>query len=1236
MNYLTRITIISIAAIMFAGIALADSAPTILLRNGRFSPDPINSVDIQSGLANRHALMQFERALSSSDKEELEARGIRLVAYVPENSWIVRFEGRLEDSDRGQFGIRWFGAIEASQKISPLVSLLSGPSAKKMADGRVSFAVVLHADADASVVTEQLRQTIGAELIGVDPSTNTIDIICAVDQFEQIARFDEVQWVEPYVLKQEEHNDNARSNLKADQAQAAPYNLDGEFIVVAEWDGGAVSTTHPDLSGRVTVLGGASTAAHATHVGGTIIGNGTNSSGTYRGMAPAASIVSQLWWSSSSEVFSEYQNVLQAHGASLGTNSWGYSVGDPATQQACEDVLGTYFSVDATLDNIVRGSAGRPVTIIFSAGNQRGTASKYCGSLGWTYGTLDGLACSKNVLSIGAINSNNSSMTSFSSWGPTDDGRIKPDVVGPGCQSTGDGGLTSTNTTTGYTVMCGTSMSAPAVAGVVALMHQQQYLSWGAQAILPSSIKAILVNSATDLGSTGPDYQYGHGRVETVNAVKKVAIGSPSYIESQIAHGDVVQYDITVPGATSRLKVTLAWDDPGGTAISGNTLINDLDLVLIDPFGAETKPWVMNPAVPSASATRNFNRRDNVETAEVVSPSAGLWKARVTGFNIPDGPQKFSLVFTPDSIYQPGQSLAMAVYEEGDQVVQPGSSSPVNFWVSNVGGSQDSIRVRITDDLGWISTTIDTTVLLFPYDSAMFTVTASVPAMAFAIDSTIITCRANSQTDTTVVTTNGTSIRAATTYALSLATVNADTANSPEQVPLSLKIRNEGNAVGQFDIYPGSIDNWLVAPSYTATTIGPRDSTTLLFTLHIPEEVLHESDHIISLRVVGPGGTEDTSEVTFHTLNPVFPPALISPDTVLYTQDRRPLLQWDGAADSYTLLLGNDTNLSVVSRTFAGLTTTSFAWSPSDSLPDGEYFWAVKKYVSGDSSSIQRYPRRLVIDNIVPEAVELYSPVSGSATASPHPGFAFSEPAGSGPGTAPENTQLELATDTGFTQDLIVYQPIIGTSFVVPDSLSDNRWYFRFRRLDLAGNISTPGVAPNLTVDTRVPDLPAELVPNNGQTVATSPVLLRWTTTPLPSWTTSREYYYLHVSTLPNFGDYTVTGYQYADSFSFGSAVAGTTYYWRVKSLDSAGHATAFSVGRSFTYQPYTCGDVTGNGGSPDLTDLSYLIAYLVASGNPPPVPAASSFDCNTTIDLTDLSILISFLTGGSTPLCCP
>ncbi len=1236
MNYLSRLTIISLALCLFAGMANANSAPSIELRNGRISPAQVNSADGLSALAGKHGLMQFTRPVSHTEREVLASKGIHLLSYVPQNSWVVRFEGQLSDAELSSYGIRWFGAIAENEKISPLVSMLNAPHAAKRADGRAQFAVVLHQDVDAQAVVEQLRAQLGAELIGIEPSTNSLDILCPANAVTQIAGIDAVQWVEPNVLVQEEHNDNARTNLKADQAQAAPYNLDGEFITVAEWDGGAVASTHPDFSGRVTVLGSPAISAHSTHVAGTIMGNGANSSGAYRGMAPNASLLSQLWWNSGSEAFNEYQQAISTYGASLGTNSWGYGVGDPATTAACEDVCGTYFSVDATLDNIVRGSAGQPVTIIFSAGNQRGTASKYCGSLGWTYGTVDGLACSKNVLAIGAINSNNSTMTTFSSWGPTDDGRVKPDVVGPGCQSSGDGGITSTNTSTGYTVMCGTSMSAPAVAGVVALMYQQQYLSWGTQSILPSSIKGILVNSATDLGATGPDYQYGHGRVEAVAAVKKVAIGGPSYIESQLAHGDLIQYDLTVPGGASRLRATLVWDDPGGTAISGNTLINDLDLVLVDPFGAETKAWVLNPSNPAASATKDYNRRDNVETAEVVSPAAGLWKARVSGFNIPNGPQKFSLVFTPDSLYQPGQSIAMAVYDNGDQTVAPGGNANVQFWVTNVGGSQDSIRVQITDNIGWLGATVDTTVVLFPYDSAHFTVGVNVPATAMAIDSALITCQAMSKTDTSVVTDDVASVKAATTYGISIAIPEFDTAHSPEMVPLVVKIRNQGNAVGQFDVFPSSPDAWLIAPSYQATTIGAYDSATLAFTLQIPEEVAHQSTHVVALRVAGPGGIEDTSEVSLYLLNPVFPPALVSPDTVLYTQNRRPTLQWDGVADSYTLLLGSDTNLTSVYRTFTGLTSTTFSWSLSDSLLDGQYFWAVKKYVSGDSSSIQRYPRRLIVDNGVPSVVEIYSPAPGVSMANPHPSFFFSESSGSGPGTAPEVTQLQMASDSAFSLNLHTYEPLTGTNLTIQDSLDDGRWYYRMRRLDLAGNISSSGAIPDLIIDTRMPDLPAQVSPANGQTVASLPVKLKWSATPPVGWQTSREYYYLWISNAADFSDGTFVGFVYSDSFSFASPTVGLTYYWRVKALDSAGHATAFGPSRTFKYQPYICGDVSGNGASPDLTDLSYLIAYLVASGTPPPVPAASSFNCDTGIDLTDLSMLISYLTGGDVTLCCP
>src|SRR6185295_1088189 len=125
---------------------------------------------------------------------------------------------------------------------------------------------------------------------------------------------------------------------------------------------------------------------------------------------------------------------------------------------------------------------------------------------------------------VGAINSNDNSMTNFSSWGPVDDGRLRPDVVAPGCQTNGDNTVTSTafadpnnngvldagETTNTYTGMCGTSMATPAVAGTLALVIQQWRATMGAGTRpLPHTAKALLAHTATDLGNVGPDFANG-------------------------------------------------------------------------------------------------------------------------------------------------------------------------------------------------------------------------------------------------------------------------------------------------------------------------------------------------------------------------------------------------------------------------------------------------------------------------------------------------------------------------------------------------------------------------------------------------------------------------------------------------------------------------------------------------------------------------------------------------------
>lgn len=1238
--------VVRFAALLFCAILLvtnlshAESDYTIKFSTGYFEPAPLAapSALAASSMADKHLLLQFEQPLTDADRARLEAEGIELLQYVPNNTWIVRLSSPLSTSAYQSNDIRWMGTIEPQQKVARQIAEGRIPESARRGGNLVQFAVVVHADEDPNAWAEQFRTQYGAEIIGVEPFARIIDLIMPEGSFASMAEIDAVQWIEPALPVPQEHNNGCRDNMGVTVVQNAPYSLTGEYVMVAQWDGGRASSTHDDFSGRLQTLDNSPVSGHATHVAGTIIGDGTRSGGTYRGMAPLANLVSQLWWSSASEASSEYQTVISTYGANVSNNSWGYGPGS-VTQQNCDDLLGNYFTVNGTLDNIVRGAGSAPISIVWSAGNDRGTSSDYCGSIGWTFNTISPPGTAKNIVTVGAINSNNSSMTSFSSWGPCDDGRLKPDVVGPGCQSTGDFGVTSTSTTNGYAVSCGTSMAAPAVTGLIALLYQQYFLTNGVfVGILPSTIKGILVNSATDLGNVGPDYKYGHGRVDAEKAVKKIQIGTPSWVQGQLSTGQSLEYELLIPGGTSKLRVSLAWDDAGGTAVSGSALINDLDLVLEDPFGAETNPWILNPASPNSNATRGIDRVNNVETAEVTNPAAGIWRARVTGFNIPQGPQNFSLVFTPDSIHQPGSTMASAVYDEGNQVVAPGVTTPVNFWVTNIGATADSIRIRIADNNGWLLSTLDTMVFLSPFDSAYVSVQATVPAAALANDSTVVTCQSNFQSDTLRGSDGSTKVSAAAVYALALADIAPDTVFSPDTYPVSFKVHNLSNATSNITIQPSSADGWLTQPTQRAIGVAARDSGVVSFDVIVPAEEIHNTLHEVVFAALGTGGVVDTTILTVTIRNPLAPPTLISPDTVVYTQNGIVSFQWTDVGDTYRLIIGANPQLSSVIASYPGLTTASFTLPAVDSLNDGQYFWGVKVYAGADSSSLQQNSRRLVIDNGAPLAQTTYFPSPGVILANKAFSFSYSAASSALPGTAPEASSIQVAFDSLFSNVHMTIPSISGTSAQPTDTLPEGRWYWRVLRTDLAGNSTASASAPTFIMDTRPPSVPIQIYPANLANVKTNPVPIRWDGTPPSGVETSDEYYYLHVSTSADFTDAVYSGFLPEDSLLIAEPplTRGTTYYWRVKAIDSAGFYTAYTGTRSFKYQPFICGDVNNSGSIPDLPDLSLLIAYLTTGQVVLPVPAAASLDCNTLVDLADLSRLIAYLTVGNIPLCCP
>jgi hypothetical protein len=280
------------------------------------------------------------------------------------------------------------------------------------------------------------------------------------------------------------------------------------------------------------------------------------------------------------------------------------------------------------------------------------------------WGTVRVPNSAKNTVVVANVASDTAVPSASSSRGPTLDGRVKPDVAGPGSQSSGDFAVTSTQPRARYGGLTGTSMSTPAVAGSLALVTERYRQLCNASQPAPHTLRALLIHGAQDLttipnfgtGYAGPDYTFGYGRARVKETVDLI----PHHlVRSATALGDT-DYTFTV-GAMPRLAVTLAWDDPAWTANAAPSpvtgmLQNDLDLLLIAPDGTQHTPWLLNPADPTAPATRSAvpagspvpaaarDRRNTVEQVVVDNAAAGTWTIRVTASTLALGPQPYTLV----------------------------------------------------------------------------------------------------------------------------------------------------------------------------------------------------------------------------------------------------------------------------------------------------------------------------------------------------------------------------------------------------------------------------------------------------------------------------------------------------------------------------------------------------------------------------------------------------------------
>jgi serine protease AprX len=446
-------------------------------------------------------------------------------------------------------------------------------------------------------------------------------------------------------------------------------NITGNNMIIGQWDYSKPRTTHELLTGKINSynnLQNQTISRHSTNIAGTLAGN--NGEAEARGIAYESKINAYDWVDDVPEMLSEAYN--GTNGILVANNSYGF---DPMYLQTYQ--FGKYNTTAQSWDNLMYLKPY--LQIVKAAGNAReidpGIVPQVSAKNG--YDLLEGAGMGKNVLVVGSakknVNMNSDEafdVSTFSSYGPTDDGRIKPDICAPG-----ENIYSSLETYDGaYGTYRGTSSAAAVVSGIITLLQQYyKSVSPSQSYMLSSTVRALLAHTANDKGTEGPDYIYGWGLADAKRASSAIHDNIEGIINGEkkstlikevtLNQGNkytlyVVPYETTQP-----LSATISWTDPQGNLVSNvvdlnnPNVINDLDLkiVKINTNGTETTyyPWKLGGMsnLTGAATNNSTNDVDTIERVDIKTPEKLVYKIIVSPKTnttplLPGGNQAFSIV----------------------------------------------------------------------------------------------------------------------------------------------------------------------------------------------------------------------------------------------------------------------------------------------------------------------------------------------------------------------------------------------------------------------------------------------------------------------------------------------------------------------------------------------------------------------------------------------------------------
>src|SRR5699024_3808955 len=447
------------------------------------------------------------------------------------------------------------------------------------------------------------------------------------------------------------YNKGGVSTIHADAVHtggSAGLDLNGENMIAGVWDGGTVRSTHELFEGRVVKKNNSGHQSHGTHVAGTIIGSAIVEDGEAIGVAPQATVYSYDWNNDYSEMIDEAED-----GLLVSNHSYGVGVIDRFGNPT---VLPSYFGQcdqgARYVDNMLYEL--EYYLPVWAAGSDRSYHNLINpDKSGYDLLTREGN--SKNNLVVGSIfqinyytNPNFVRLSPFTNFGPTDDGRIKPDITSKGS----DVYSATATTDISYGAMSGTSMAAPSAAGGLLLMQQHANETYG-EYLRGATLRALVAHTALKAGPEGsPNYRFGWGVMNVEGAANIITNDGDSTLikEMKLLDGQNYLRSITA-SEVEDLIATIAWTDLPGDLSSGTddrtpVLVNDIDIRLSEMDGDTYYPYVLDPANPQLPATTGDNFRDNIEKIEISNP-LGEYNLSISHKGIlEEDEQKFSLILS--------------------------------------------------------------------------------------------------------------------------------------------------------------------------------------------------------------------------------------------------------------------------------------------------------------------------------------------------------------------------------------------------------------------------------------------------------------------------------------------------------------------------------------------------------------------------------------------------------------